>query len=514
MTVDHRGNEPALARVPSGIEGLDAILGGGFLQGGVYIVRGRPGTGKTILGHQICFAHVGRGTRAEPQSLDVPKKRRALYVTLLAESHARMMLHLRAMSFFDPNAVPDSLYYVSAFRTLEEDGLRGLVSLMRKEMARLGADVAVLDGLVAAASVARDDTEFKRFVHDLQAVVGTTGCTMFLLTSAGADDLVVTPEQTMVDGIIELSRIPRDALTMRRLEVHKFRGSDYLDGRHSLRITGDGIVVHPRFEAIYRNPPEEDPDGGKVTVGIDDLDTALRGGLPAATSTLLVGPSGAGKTTLGLHFLAAASAREPGLLFGFYETPLRLRIKARALGIDLDGQIEAGHLELLWQAPTERLLDQLGHRLVDAVRRMGARRVVVDGIGGFAEGVAEPERLQHFFAALANQLRALGATTLFTLETPRLFGQEIVLPMSGVSAMAENMLLLRLVELEGRFRRVLAVLKVRDSDFDPSLLEFSIGSSGIALTAGAFKGVEAVTTGVARREPGGLSGGGQTGEGS
>jgi circadian clock protein KaiC len=514
MTADHRDSEPILARTPSGVEGLDAILGGGFLQGGVYIVRGRPGTGKTILGHQICFAHMRSGAKVGPQSLDVHKKRRALYVTLMAESHARMMLHLRGMSFFDSGAVPDSLYYVSAFRTLEEEGLRGLVSLMRKEMARLGADVAVIDGLVAAASVARDGNEFKRFVHELQAVTGAAGCTMFLLTSAGADDPVVTPEQTMVDGIIELSRIPRDALTMRRLEVHKFRGSDYLDGRHTLRITGDGIVVHPRFEAIYGDPPEEDPDGGKVTTGIDDLDAALRGGLPAATSTLLVGPSGAGKTTLGLHFLAAASAGEPGLLFGFYETPPRLRIKARALGIDLDGPVEAGHLELLWQAPTERLLDQLGHRLVDAARRMGARRVVVDGMGGFAEGVAEPERLQRFFAALANELRALGATTLFTVETPRLFGQEIVLPVSGVSAVAENMLLLRLVELDGRFRRILGVLKVRDSDFDPSLLEFSVGSSGITLAAGAFKGVEAVTTGVARREPGGVSDGGEAGEGS
>lgn len=512
MTANLRGNDP-VPRVPSGVPGLDAILGGGFLSGGVYIVRGRPGTGKTILGHQICFAHLRAPTEVEAEAPEHPKNRRALYVTLLAESHARMMLHLREMDFYDPNAVPDRLYYISAYRTLEEEGLRGLVSLMRKEMARLGADVAVLDGLVAAASIARDDTEFKRFVHDLQAVAGAAGCTMFLLTSAGADDPVVTPEQTMVDGIIELSRIPRDALTMRRLEVHKFRGSDYLDGRHSLRITVDGLIVHPRFEAIYGNPPEDDPGDGKVRTGIDDLDAALHGGLPAATSTLLVGPSGAGKTTLGLHFLAAASVGEPGLLFGFYETPPRLRRKARTLGIDLDGPLEAGHLNLLWQAPTEHALDQLGHRLVDAVRRIGARRVVVDGIGGFAEAVAEPERLQRFVAALANELRALGATTLYTVETPRLFGQEIVLPMSGVSAVAENMLLMRLVELDGRFRRVLGVLKVRDSDFDPALLEFSLGSAGITLAAGAFMGIEAVTTGVARREPGG-SGDGDSQQGA
>jgi circadian clock protein KaiC len=481
----------ARARVPSGVAGLDVVLGGGFLRGGVYIIRGTPGAGKTTLGHQICFAHIRDGGG------------RALYATLLAEGHARMMSHLGAMSFFDAAAVPDRLYYVSAFRTLEEEGMRGLVGLMRREVARLGAGVAVLDGFVAVSLAARDDTEFKRFVHDLQAIAGAAGCTVFLLTSMGAGDPIVTPEQTMVDGIVELRRLPHDAQTDRRLEVHKLRGSGYLEGRHSLRITADGLVVHPRFEALYGDPPEDDPDGGRVTTGVPGLDAALRGGLPAATSGLLLGPSGAGKTTLGLHFLSAATPAEPGLLFGFYETPPRLRAKARALGLGLDALAEAGAVELLWQAPTERELDALGHRLVGAVRRLGARRVVVDGIGGFEEGATEPERLKRFFAALANELRAAGATTLFTVEAPRLFGPSVDLPMSGVSAMAENMLLLRLVELDGRLRRSLAVLKVRDSDFDASLLGFSIGPGGIALAPGAFVGAEDVATGLAHRSAGG-----------
>jgi circadian clock protein KaiC len=489
MTEDHRGGAPA--RLSSGVAGLDAVLRGGFLRGGVYMVRGGPGSGKTTLGHQVCFAHVRAGGRA-------------LYATLLAEGHARMMLHLRGMRFYDAAAVPDRLYYVGAFRTLEEEGLRGLVALVRREAARLGAGVVVLDGLVAAALAARDETEFKRFVLDLGAVAGAAGCTVLLLTSAGAGDAAVaSPEQTMVDGIVELTRLPREALTLRRLEVAKFRGGDHLEGRHGLRITSEGLVVHPRFEAIYGDPPEEDPDGGRVTTGVADLDAALRGGLPAATSTLVVGPSGAGKTALGLHFLAACSAEEPGLLFGFYETPPRLRAKARALGLDLERRLEEGRLELLWQAPTERQLDALGHGLVDAVRRTGARRVVVDGVGGFEEGTAEPERLKRFFAALANELRALGATTLFTVELPRLFGPEVDLPMTGVSAVAENMLLLRLVEHGGRLRRTLAVLKVRDSDFDPSLMGFAIGPGGIALTPGAFEGAEEVATGLARRGPGG-----------
>lgn len=485
---------PQQDRISSGIPGLDEVLHGGFLRGGVYIIRGAPGTGKTTLGHQLCFAHI-RGSAASQAG------GRALYITLLAEGHARMMLHLRGMSFFDPLAIPDRLYYVSAFSTLEQEGLRGLVTLIRKEMARLGAGVVVLDGLVAAASVARDENEFKRFIHDVQAVAGATGCSVLLLTSACAGDNAVTPEQTMVDGIVELTRLPREAITERRLEIHKFRGSDHLDGRHTLRITRDGLVVFPWFEAIYGDPPEDDPDGERISTGIPDLDAALHGGLPAATSTLLLGPSGAGKTTLSLHFLAASTVHRPGLFFGFYETPPRLLAKARRLGLDLDPLRAEGAIELLWQAPTERQLDALGHRLIAAVHQRGAKRVVIDGLGGFEEGSAEPERLKRFFAALTNKLRALGATTVFTVEAPRLFGTQVDLPMAGVSAVSENLLIMRLVEHDGSLRRSLAVLKVRDSDFDPSLMSMSIGRAGIALTPGAFEGLEAVTTGVARRDP-------------
>lgn len=201
--VDEEAGPGGLARVPSGVPGLDLVTGGGFPRGGVYIVRGTPGAGKTILGHQICFAHIRDPAR--------PGGGVALYATLLAEGHARMMSHLSGLRFFDPAAVPDRLYYVSAFRTLEEEGLRGLVGLMRREVARLGAGVAVLDGFVAVSLAARDDTEFKRFVHDLQAIAGATGCTVFLLTSMGSADPTVTPEQTMVDGIVELRRVPRGA---------------------------------------------------------------------------------------------------------------------------------------------------------------------------------------------------------------------------------------------------------------------------------------------------------------
>src|SRR3954447_2176701 len=131
-------------RLETGITGLDTILGGGVFEGGIYIIQGAPGAGKTILGNQICFAHAAHG-------------RHALYITLLAESHSRMIGHMRRLSFFDEAAIPERMSYVGAFKTLEDDGLRGLLEVVRREVRSRKASILVLDGLVTVHDRARTD---------------------------------------------------------------------------------------------------------------------------------------------------------------------------------------------------------------------------------------------------------------------------------------------------------------------------------------------------------------------
>jgi circadian clock protein KaiC len=471
-------------RFRSGIPGLDLVLGGGFLQGAVYIIQGVPGTGKTIFAHQVCFEHIRNGGRA-------------LYVTVLSESHARMMRNMRSLSFYDASVVPSSLYYVSAYQILDQEGLKGLITLIRREIERLGTNLLIFDGLTAAEQMTASNTQLKQFVHDLQSISTVMDCSMLLLTSA--DDRVVLPEQTMVEGVIELTRRVPLAQSLRYVEVKKFRGSDYLDGRHALQITGDGIVVYPRLEAVYGELIDctEEP-GRRVGTGVASLDRLVGGGVPEATTTLVMGPTGCGKTTLGLHFLAQSSAEEPGLHFGFYETPRRLARKAAALGLDFAGLQAAGHLTIGWEAPTERVLDRLGNRLIEMVRAKGIRRLLVDGLDGFRIAASDADRASRFFAALTNELRALGCTSLFTMEVPELFGTNSHASIDGISAVAENVLLLRYVEIDASLRRLLAVLKMRDSAFDPRLQELSISSAGIEIAA-TFGRAEGLLEGQARR---------------
>jgi circadian clock protein KaiC len=294
----------AFDRVPTGIAGLDTILGGGFLKGGLYIVQGAPGTGKTTLANQICFNQVARGGCA-------------MYATILAEYHARMLQHLGAMTFFDASKIPDRLSYISGFSTLRQDGLSGLLDLVRREIVARHVSVLILDGFATAQRKAPDDQALNEFVHELQGIAIATECTMFLLASAKETDKI-SPEHTMVDGIVELSDQLFGWSAERALHVAKFRGSGYLRGKHAFEISGDGLVVYPRIEALLAKPSRPDQSGTeKVSSGVDRLDAMLDGGLPAASTTMVMGPSGVGKTTLGLHFLSRCSKDEPGLLFGF-----------------------------------------------------------------------------------------------------------------------------------------------------------------------------------------------------
>jgi circadian clock protein KaiC len=454
------GASPPLARIPTGIPGLDEVTGGGFLQAGVYILQGSPGAGKTIMANHVVHAHAAGGGKV-------------VYVTLLAESHARLLQHMGSFSFFQEGAVPDRIYYVSAFNALRSEGLPGVVNLLRSEMRSRPAGIVVLDGLVMAASAAASEEELKLFVADIQAHSALTGCTTLLLTSEAADR-PVSAEQTMVDGILLLREHPFGPRRERNVEVVKFRGSSTLRGNHCFRITPQGIVVHPRLEAARREGPRDAVQPVGVATGVAGLDAMFDiGGYARGSVTALSGRSGAGKTTLALHYLSQATAEEKGLLFGFYESPELLHRTARMQGL----AFAPGAVDFMWHTFGENVLDELAASLLDRVARTRPARLVIDGIGGFMAAAAFPERGGSFLATLTNELRRLGTTTVVTVEQQDA-SRALVLDSASMSALADTVVDLELREGES-IRRFATIRKSRISRCDLRRRELRLTDAGL-----------------------------------
>jgi circadian clock protein KaiC len=304
----------------------------------------------------------------------------------------------------------------------------------------------------------------------------------------------------MVDGLIELDDLVAGVRTERSLVVRKFRGSSFLRGRHSYRISDSGLQLFPRVEAQFATPSRNVDNDGRQSTGIEGLDEILGGGMPVYSTTGLVGPTGTGKTITALSFLSRSSKREPGLYYGFFETPQRLALKATNVGIDLPGLTKRGDVEVLWRPQGENMLDELAHELLCAIERRKVKRLAIDGMPGLLEAMIFPERFSKFMACLTNELRARNVTTFITMEAREISGMPMSLPVAGVSALMENLIFLRFVEQNSCFHRLISVEKVRDSDYDPTLRRYLITDRGVEIGS-PFHDSEGLLTGSAHAVP-------------
>lgn len=456
-----------LKRLESGIKGLDTLLKGGFVAGASYIVQGRPGSGKTILANQIGFNHLRNGGHV-------------LFATLLAEPHDRLFQFLSTLSFFDKTQIGGNIQFVSAFDTLENDGLDQVVKLLRREISRQKSTLMILDGLLNARSQAELPIDTKKFISELQGHAAFAGCTVIFLTSSQLDD--GSPEHTMVDGVIEMGEEAFGSRTVRRIRLRKTRGSGSLPGAHEFEITENGIDVYPRLESILSCASVVDVDAlVPVSSGIASLDSQIGGGLVGSSVTLVIGPSGAGKTSIGMHFLSKSTPNEPGLFFGFYESPQRLRVKAAAFGLDFKAMEASGALHVAWNPTTPGLIDKLGYQLLKIVEQKQIKRVFIDSLSGMGRVAADKSRTPDLLAALMAELRTRGVTVLTSWETQTLLGSDIDAPAPELSGIVDNLLLIRFVRKGSELKRELSILKVRDSSYDPSFLEVVIGNFGISV---------------------------------
>ena len=453
-----------MERLTTGDAGLDLVLGGGLPEGALIVVAGPPGSGKTILAQQICFAN------ATPQ----PK---ALYYTTWSEPHEKIVRHLEPFAFFDADALGDRLEFIHLAELIGPDRTGGFGAAgdeILRQSFESKPSVIVIDSSKALHDVVDADS-FRRAIYDLASKVSYTNAVLILVGEYSPAETRSQPEFAVADGIVQLENEAYGPIDRRSLRVLKMRGAESVAGQHSFRISDDGLRGFPA-PGDDACPVSYRPRTTRAAFGLAKLDDAIGGGIPRGDSTLLIGPSGVGKTLMALRFIAAGLERgERCLHISLQETEEQVREKAAAAGWDWS-DVEADRLIIRHIPPVEVDLDQVGALVRSELARGDVKRVVIDSLAELAFAARQNERLPAYVWALGGFVRAAGGTTIFTNEMAALgHGADL----GGLSFIFNNVFFLRYVEVESELRRGLNVLKMRQSEHEKGLLEFTIDANGL-----------------------------------
>ena len=461
----HKVTPDSTERLSAGNAEADHILGGGFPANSINIIMGHPGSGKTIFAEQLIFHNAS-------------DQRPILYFTTLSEPLSKVVRYLQGFQFFDETKLGKQVIYEDVGPQLAKEGATALIPLLQKAIMTRSPKVIVIDSFKAVHDLASSVAERRRMVYEVTALLSAYGTTAFLLGEYNEDDILRYPEFAVADSIVELSRHRLGHRDERYFRVYKLRGSHYLEGAHAFRITSSGLDIYPRLVSP-KIPEGYELADERISTGVQGLDEMLDGGLWRGTTTLLAGPSGAGKTTIGLQFaLEGARQGEPSLYMNFQENPTQLMRTIRGLGVDLE-QAQTQGLDLVYASPVELQIDSI---IVDMFRRIqqrGVRRLVINALGDLASAATDPRRLHDYLYALVQHFAVSTITSVLNFETTgnTISGNGAQNPMSYLS---DNVILLT-VSGEDRTRRTLRILKTRGSAHDTQVREVEISAAGLCV---------------------------------
>lgn len=475
------------------VPGLDTVLGGGLPEYSLNLVTGLPGCGKTTLVHQIALANATAG-------------RPALYFTVTGEPPLKMLRYQQQMSFFDPEKVASHMRFVD----LGAEALSGDLSLVlekiAREVERTSPSVVIIDSIRAVLQPKQGSEaamlEEHGFLQRLALQLTAWQVTSFLVGEYPEEAIKGNPVFAVADGIIRLVQQRERNAVVRKIDIIKVRGMPSVPGLHTFRICDQGLQVFPRSASRVCHPQElrNRSDGHRAAFGIAALDEMLHGGLPAGDVSLIAGPSGAGKTVLGTHFISEGGKRgERGVMVVFEESPDDYIARADSMGLGFSQMVEAGDLEVLYLRPLDLSADELLFRIQEAVATIGAKRLVIDSLN-WIELALSPTYREDFRESLyrlVGHLMGDGVSVLMVVEVTAAFNDLSFSP-HQTAFMAQNVLFLRYVEVGSQLRRMLAVIKMRRSGHSWELREYEITGRGLCLRE-PFREHEGVLTGTPTR---------------
>jgi len=453
-------------RLKTGVPGLDNLLGGGLPEFSFNLIAGTPGSGKTTLAHQMMFALTNPDNRA-------------LFFTVLGEPALKMLRYQQQFPFFNVDKVNESIRFINLATDLLDGDFDRVMSRIAKEVRDFDPRFVFVDSFRSVVQTAKDrdqdGSSLQKFIQQLGMQMTSWQATTFLIGEYLSPNSEASPIFTVADGILWLTQSLHHNSMVRKMQVVKMRGQAQAPGLHTFRINDQGIQVFPR--AIIQPSEMVSTGEERVAMGVPGLDKMLGGGLPAGYSLLLVGPSGSGKTIMTTHFLAEGVRRgEAGVIAAFEKSPSQL------LSNKLHALVEAGQVGVIDTRSLDLSIDETLHDLKAMIKRMKAKRVVIDSLSGFELALA-PEFSEDFRGSLYRmvaELTSMGVTILMTSELEDRYTDLRFSPF-GSAFLADAIIVQRYIEIAGQFKRVFSVVKVRGSQHSKDIRLYDITDEGIVV---------------------------------
>lgn len=477
---------------PTGIDGLDEILRGGFPTDSTVLLAGASGTGKTILSMQWLFE--GFTKYGEP----------GLYVSL-TEPVNKIIKNVEKMEFAASNNVSVGRVHVEDLRSimfnlglenkeLTVEDIDAIIDKLSDLMLQTGAKRIVIDSITAIAYRLRDRHLIRTFVYHLDALLAQNDVNVILISEVtGNGYSIFGVEEFISDGIIKLSRSSNKGERVNKLQVVKMRGIDFDPHKIAYRITTKGVNLYNRLsrELVYNVSQK------RISTGVPGLDDMTHGGYFEGSSILLTGSSGTGKSLVSLQFLLqGVKDGRKSLLVSFEESRDQILRNAKGFGWDFEQYEQSGNFKMLVAYPEQKYLEEHISMITDTIEEFGANLVVIDSLSSLGNVFSE-DILRDFVSRLNAYMKEKLVTAIFTNATSTLLGASQITD-AHLSTITDQIIMLRYVEIQSELHHALLILKMRGSRHDKKLREVSFTETGIAITH-EFTGLEGVMSGSTRR---------------
>lgn len=479
-----------IRQLPSGVRGLDEILGGGLPELSFNIIAGAPGGGKTTLAHQIIFAN------ATPQ-------KPALYFTVLGEPALKMWRYQQQYSFFNPALMNKAIRFINLTDVVLGKDLEGVLEEITREVQASKPRFVVVDSfrtILRKAPQPENEMQLQSFIQRLALFLTTWEATTFLIGEYTEGEIRNNPVFTVADGLFWLSQNAERNSVVRKLQILKLRGQASVPGLHTIRITNDGLQAFSRTLGLV-GQKDKPSRRRRLSTGVPALDEMLGGGILEGDSVLVAGPSGTGKSALATQFLAeGVRSGESVIAAIFEERPKGYTARAGSLGLPLDAAQKKGTMEILYLRPLDLSVDEMMQAILDAVKRIGATRLVIDSLVGFEMALA-PGFREDFRESLYRMIVALtgaGVTIFTTVEIQDSF-TSFEFSHYTISFLTDDIIRLRYVEIDGQLRKVMVVIKMRGGNHSKDIREYVITDKGVVVISPRHTEYSRLTSGLPLR---------------